>query len=165
MSHIAPSEGWIRNPYVKVNLSTQGASLIERVPAVLIRLRMPGTPSPASGDSSVRSIGILDTGASGIVVPLWELFQMGITADERSKFKMLSATGWTGAYKVKIGLEVFYDGAWLDLGFISVVSPDTDVSRDSECGLPIMLGRRDFFNKFHFVLDEPRKETWLRRIA
>lgn len=163
--YIAPSEGWIRNPYMRVNLSTLGASLIERVPAVLIRARMPGTPSPAREDSSVRSIGILDTGASGIVFPLWALFQIGITADERSKFKMLSATGWTEAYRVKIGPEVFYDDAWFDLGFISVVSPDTDVSRDSKHGLPIMLGRRDFFNKFHFILNEPRKEAWLRRIA
>ena len=67
--------------------------------------------------------------------------------------------------RTKIGMEVSHGGAWLDLGSISVVSPDTEVSRDPEQEHPILLGRKGFFDKFQLLLDEPSQEAWLREIA
>ena len=162
---VPPSDGWFRNPYYAVDLSMPGAHISEKVPAALIRVRAPGTPSQASEESKIKAHGLLDTGASGTVVPLWALRRLGIVVDERSKFKMIGVSGWIGAYRVETGLEVFHDGAWIDLGSMGVVSPDGEASRDSRSGLPILLGRRDFFKKFHLLLDEPNKDAWLRKIA
>ena len=162
---VPPSDGWFRNPYYVVDLSIPGAHISDKVPAALIRVRALGTPSLAGEGSKIKTYGVLDTGASGTVIPLWALRRLGIVADERSKFKMLGVSGWIGAYRVKIGLEVFHDGAWIDLGSMGAVSPDGETSRDSRGGLQILLGRRDFFKKFHLLLDEPNKDAWLRKIA
>ena len=161
---IPPSDGWFGNPYRMVDLSTPDIRIFEEVPAALIRVRATGMPSASEG-CEMKAHGVLDTGASRTLVPLWVLYKLGVAVDERSKFKVLSATGWTVVYRAEIELAIFHGGAWIDLGSTEVVSPDTEVSRDPEQGLPILLGRSSFFGKFQLLLDEPGKEAWLRRIA
>lgn len=159
-----PSDGWMRNKYGTMEMATPGIPIDEEVPLALIRARAPGMPTPHSNDM-IRAFGVLDTGASRTLVPMWALRRLGITVDGASKVRVLSATGWIEVYKVRIGLEVFYGDEWIDLGMIDAVSPDTEVSRSHERGLPFLLGRRGFFDKFQLFLDEPKKETWLRRLA
>ena len=101
--HVTSSEGWIRSPYSVIDLSAPGVSLIKKVPAAPIRARVSGTPpSPAREDSSARSIGALDTGATKTVAPLWASYKAGVAVGEHSKIRMPSASGWTRAYRAEI---------------------------------------------------------------
>lgn len=103
---VPPSDGWFRNPYRAVDLSTSGTHIYEKVPAALIRVRTQGTPSRAGEGSKIKTHAVLDTGASRTAVPLWMLLQLGIAVGERLPSQVLSATGWTRVYRTEIEMEV-----------------------------------------------------------
>lgn len=100
--HVTSSEGWIRSPYSAIDLSAPGVSLIEKVPAAIIRARVSGTPPPCPRRQLGKVDRVLDTGATKTVAPLWASYKAGVAVGEHSKIRMLSASGWTRAYRTKI---------------------------------------------------------------
>ena len=72
-------------------------------------------------------------------------------------------SGWFDAYQTVIGLDVSYNGKWVEVGDIDTVVPDTKMSRDTAHRQPFLLGRGGFLEKFQMFMDEAEKEVWLRK--
>lgn len=143
-----------------------GSSASEDLPLALVRIRQPqAVRLPACKGGVIRTHDMLDTGASRTLVPLWALIKLGVALDEGSKAKVLTAAGWVEVYRAEIRMDVLHGNEWIVLGVVGVVSPDTKMSRSREQGLPFLLGRLGFFDKFYMLLDEAKREVWLRRAS
>ena len=121
-------------------------------------------PAPsASAAVRVKADGMLDTGAAVPAIPLWAILHTGIAVDDKATEPAFGVSEKFVAYKTKVGVEVMYDGNWVDIGVIDVLAPDTPMSRDPTADTPFLLGRNGFFDKFNMCIDEPNKAVWIRR--
>lgn len=156
--------GWSRVDYLPVSQPGSGKqSDPVLIPALPIMVRNP-VPS-ASATVRVTADGMLDTGAAVPAIPLWAILHMGIAVDDKATKPAFGVSEKFIAYRTKVGVEVMYDGNWVDIGVIDVLAPDTPSSRDPTANTPFLLGRNGFFDKFNMCIDEPNKAVWIRRAA
>ena len=165
MTYNVPPAELKRVEYTSMEVPRRIGSPRAIMPVLFIRMR-PFDVDPAdAGSLAVLAKALLDTGASVSSVPMWLLYKMGAVVDKGSRHEVFGASGSFYAYKAKIGVEIEHNEGWLDIGVINVVVPDTEWSRDPEFHLPLLLGRRGFFNKFDMCISESQKAVWLRKIG
>ena len=121
-----PPAGWVRYPHRAHEMTKGGVSISGMVPSAMVRI---SAPNAGAGAKCVRAYAVLDTGAVSTMVPMWALQDLDVGPDEGSKTKVVGATGRAEAYCTSVRLELSYDGEWLDMGPVGVLSPDTEWSR------------------------------------
>ena len=165
MTYNAPPAEMKRFDYANVEVPGETGPSLVPVPALLIRMRPAGADPAGAGGRTVQAVAMLDTGASASTVPMWPLNRLGIAVDKGTRQAVLGPSGKFYAYEAKFGGEIEHDEGWLDVGVIDALTPDTEWSRDPKFGLPFLLGRRGFFNKFDMCISESQKAVWLRKIG
>lgn len=115
--------------------------------------------------SAIQGNATVDTGAMITAVPLWAVHRLGIAVDEDSKQAAFGVGGRIDAYRIQVGIEVWIDGRWWDIGVVEALSPDTEWSRRESSRLPTLLGRNGFLDKFNVCFDEPNKAMLFRKIG
>ena len=158
---VLPSE-MKRIAYADMPLPTVSGFRTAYMPALLIRARPFDAGLPCPDYRTIKTMAVLDTGATVSSAPMWMLEQMRIPVDEGSRRTVFGAGGDFDAYGTQIGIEIEHDGGWLDIGIIDALAPDTARSRDPEFNLPFLLGRRGFFDRFDAYFSESREAVWLR---
>ena len=98
-------------------------------------------------------------------VPMWLLRRLGISVDEGSRLTVFGAGGDFDAHGVEIGAGIEHNRGWLDIGVVDALAPDTPQPRDPKFRLPILLGRRGFFDRYDTCFSESRRAVWLRRVG
>ena len=94
--------------------------------------------------------GAIDSGVCTTAVPRRKLEKMGIV--EGSMASGYGASGHFYAHKAKIGTEIYHDGRWQDLGAVEAIAPDTEESRNTGSGHPL-LGLAGFFDRLGVCID------------
>ena len=89
-------------------------------------------------------------GACTAAVPLWMLEKLGIV--EGVMVSGYGASGYLRAYKARMGMEIYHDGRWQDLGTVDAIAPDTEESRNPNSGYPL-LGLVGFFDRLGVCID------------
>lgn len=166
MRHPAiPYDKWMRLAYrtIYINDSGQRGTITTNVPILMIRARVAGPQAQTGPNHEIINQGMIDTGAVTSMIPLWAANRLRLSLDEGSKRRMVSVSGWFDAYQTVIGLDVSYNGKWVEVGDIDTVVPDTKMSRDPAHRQPFLLGRGGFLEKFQMFMDEAEKEVWLRK--
>ena len=113
--------------------------------------------------NTVMGQGLVDTGASVPVVPLWAVRKLGIAVDEKDRQPSLGAAGGFASHMVRVGILVRIGGRWLDIGVVAALSPDTESSRQESAHMPFLLGRNGLLDKFSVCFDERDRAMWIRR--
>lgn len=107
----------------------------------------------AADTVKAHTLGVIDSGACTTAVPMWMLEKLGIA--EGSRASGYGASGHFHAHKAKIGMEIYHDGRWQDLGTVDAIAPDTEESRNPDSGYPLLLGLVGFFDRLGVCIDHP----------
>ncbi len=102
------------------------------------------------GTVKAHTLGVIDSGACTAAVPLWMLEKLGIV--EGARVSGYGASGYLRAYKARVGMEIYHDGRWQDLGTVDAIAPDTEESRNPNSGYPL-LGLVGFFARLGVCID------------
>ena len=156
---------WIRSDYMEMQLPTADGSVAQApAPAVPIRLQNPMAATLPDAPNVVRGRGMIATGAARSCVPMWAVQELGIVPSDEDKEHASGAGGRVDAYRVRVRIEAWIGGRWLDMGVVTALSPDTEWSRRGGGSPPFLLGRDGFLDKFSVWFDERGKTMRLRRI-
>ena len=115
----------------------------------------------ATGTVNAHALGVIDSGACTTAVPTWMLDKLGIA--EGSTVSGYSASGYLRAHRARIGMEIYHDGRWQDLGTVDAIAPDTGGSHNPDSGYPLLLGLDGFFDGLGACIDHAAKTFQIGR--
>lgn len=131
------------------------------LPALRVRARLHDRMPWATGTVNAHALGVIDSGACTTAVPTWMLDKLGIA--EGSTVSGYSASGYLRAHRARIGMEIYHDGRWQDLGTVDAIAPDTGGSHNPDSGYPLLLGLDGFFDGLGACIDHAAKTFQIGR--
>ena len=142
---------WKTFGYLPVRVPAEGGGLTPTMPPALrVKTRLHDRMPWAADTVKAHTLGVIDSGACTTAVPMWMLEKLGIV--EGSKVSGYGASGYLRAHKARIGMEIYHDGRWQDLGTVDAIAPDTKESRNPNSGCPL-LGLAGFFDRLGVCID------------
>ena len=142
---------WKTFGYLPVHVPAEGGGLTPiMLPALRVKTRLHDRVPWAAGTVKAHTLGVIDSGACTTAVTLQMLEKLGIV--EGARVSGCGASGYLRAYKARIGMEVYHDGRWQDLGTVDAIAPDTKESRNPNSGCPL-LGLVGFFDRLGVCID------------
>lgn len=114
------------------------------LPALRVKTGLHDRMPWAADTVKPHTLGVIDSGACTTAVTLQMLEKLGIV--EGARVSGCGASGYRRAHKARIGMEIYHDGRWQDLGTVDAIAPDTEESRSPDSGYPL-LGLAGFFDR------------------
>ena len=144
--------------YPRVRMPARGGKVASvRRPALRTRVRHPASAPGSDSRHALEAYVVLDTGADAPVMSMWPLRRRGIPLDKKSRREVYGVSGPFWPYSAKVGIEIEYDGRWLDIGAAKAYVPDTAWSRNPHTVLPLLLGLNGVFDRIHMRIDHSRE--------
>jgi hypothetical protein len=139
----------------------QGRSIAIKKPVIEVTFRR-FSESKDENNREVRMLALVDSGADISFIPLEIAQTLRLDMDE-SENKILTIAGITNVYKTKVHVEIPRKGKLpVDIGLIHAgVMPHESGKYTPEY---VILGRKDFFEKFEVTINETAQTIILRNI-
>ena len=121
-------------------------------------MRKSRKPANATANPEFRTFGLVDSGADVSFIPRGIAKILCLDLDNATIKATESASGEFKTYRTSMYLEIIYKKHRVDVGVVNVVVPQTDhTTKDLE--RQILIGRRDFFDKYKITFNEADKQS------